>query len=94
MRLGELNRHRVETESGRKLGRVHDVRAEQRGTRLVLIGLCVGPSGFAEHFGLPFDLAWRRRRSSRLGAPPIPWSDIVRAAGERIIVRDSGEPES
>jgi sporulation protein YlmC with PRC-barrel domain len=90
MRLGELNRHHVETESGRKLGRVHDVRAEQRGTRLVLIGLCVGPSGFAEHFGLPFGLA-RRRRSSRLGAAPIPWSDIVRVAGERIIVRDSAD---
>ena len=91
MRLGELNRKHVFTESGQRLGRVHDVRGELRGSRLVVTGLLVGRTGLVEHFGLRFGRA-QRGRKSRLAAPPIPWTAVVRVAKDRIVVRDGAAP--
>ena len=86
MRLGELNRKRVVTESGERLGRMHDVCGELRGSRLVLTGIVVGPAGFVEHFGLRFG------RKGPLAAAAIPWTAVVRVAKDRIVVRDDAAP--
>jgi sporulation protein YlmC with PRC-barrel domain len=90
VRFGELNRKHVVTESGRRLGRVHDVCGELRGSRLVITGLLVGPAGYAEHLGLRFGAGTRGRKSRRT-ANAIPWADVLRVAGEQIVVRDGIE---
>jgi sporulation protein YlmC with PRC-barrel domain len=71
-------RRKVVTESGRKLGYCHDLRAELTAQTLEVTGLCVGRSGLVEHFGL--------RAHSRHDA--VPWSAVVRIEGDRIVVRD------
>jgi sporulation protein YlmC with PRC-barrel domain len=71
-------RREVVTESGRKLGHCHDLRAELSERTVKVTGLCVGRSGFVEHFGL--------RAHSRHNE--IPWSAVVRIEADRIVVRD------
>jgi sporulation protein YlmC with PRC-barrel domain len=71
-------RRKVVTESGRKLGYCHDLRAELTPRTLKVTGLCVGRSGLVEHFGL-------RAHARHDG---VPWSAVVRIEGDRIVVRD------
>ena len=79
--LSSLVRRKVVTESGRDLGRCYDLRAELTRSSLKVTGLCVGRSGFAEHFGA--GSADRTR-----GHEPIPSNAVVRIDGDRIVVRD------
>ncbi len=90
MRLSELMTRKVVTESGRKLGHVHDVRATQRGSRLVVTGLLVGEHAFLEHFGFGMP---HRQRGGKLHtkALVVPVSAVVRVAPDRVIVRDGTE---
>jgi sporulation protein YlmC with PRC-barrel domain len=76
--LSSLLKREVETESGRSLGRCHDLRGELIGSKLRVTGLCVGKE------------AW----FARLGARShdrhvvVPWEAVVRIEGRRIVVRD------
>jgi sporulation protein YlmC with PRC-barrel domain len=76
--LSSLLRRHVVTEGGESLGRVYDLRGEVTATKLRVVGLCVGRRGFAEHLGM-------RSHSSH---STIPWEDVVRIEGDRIVVRD------
>jgi sporulation protein YlmC with PRC-barrel domain len=83
--FSSLTGREVATESGRRLGRCRDLRAEVRGSRLVVVGLVVGVRGLFERLGL--------------GAPPVrtpdlvAWKAVVRIEGDRILVRDEAELE-
>jgi sporulation protein YlmC with PRC-barrel domain len=90
MRLSELLHRELRTESGRTLGHVHDVRAEQRGDRLVITGVIVGRHALLEHFGIglaPGQSGSNRRTSKGV----VPWSAVVRVLGDAVIVRDGTE---
>jgi sporulation protein YlmC with PRC-barrel domain len=66
------------TESGRSLGRCHDVRGELTGTTLRLTGLCVGRGALLDRLGI----GGHDRHDT------IPWDAVVRIEGKRIVVRD------
>jgi sporulation protein YlmC with PRC-barrel domain len=91
MRLSELLRRKVRTESGRELGHVHDVRAEQRGDRLLITGVIVGRHALLEHFGIGLSPG-RPGPKLRTSANVVPWSAVVRLAPDALIVRDDTEP--
>jgi sporulation protein YlmC with PRC-barrel domain len=76
--LSSLQRRQVETESGRLLGRCHDLRGEVVGSKLRITGLCVGPRAWLGHLGI--------RGHNRHTV--IPWDAVVRIEGKRIVVRD------
>ncbi len=90
MRLSELLHRKVETESGRRLGHVHDVRAERRGERLLITGLIVGKSALLEHFGIRLGSA-RTDTKLRTGAKTVPWDAVLRLSSGRVLVRDGTE---
>ncbi|MFL5954530.1 MAG: hypothetical protein ACJ76I_10530 [Gaiellaceae bacterium] len=68
---------KVETESGLRLGRCHDLRGELDGSRLEVVGLCVGRSGWFDRLGI------QSRHHDE-----VAWSSIVRMESDRIVVRD------
>ena len=76
--LSELQQRKVQTESGRSLGRCHDLRGEFVGAKLRVTGLCVGRKGWLSHLGV--------RSHERHDV--IAWAAVVRIEGKRIIVRD------
>jgi sporulation protein YlmC with PRC-barrel domain len=76
--LSSLLRRKVITESGRSLGRCHDLRGELTASKLRITGLCVGRGAWAEHLGI-------RGHDAH---DTIPWSAVVRIEGKRIIIRD------
>jgi sporulation protein YlmC with PRC-barrel domain len=90
MRLSELLHRKVVTESGRNLGHVHDLRAEQRGDRLVLTAVLVGRRALLEHFGLGVG-AGTQGTKLRTSAGSVPWDAVVRFSSRTIIVRDGTE---
>ena len=73
----------VETQSGRRLGKVRDLRASlgQRGPTVETI--VVGRRGFLEHLGIG------RTASHRPDA--VPWEAVMRIEGKRIVVADGTE---
>jgi sporulation protein YlmC with PRC-barrel domain len=71
----------VETESGRRLGRCHDLRATVGRGRPTVEAIVVGRRGLLEHFGVV-------RMQSR---DAVPWDAVVRVEGDRIVVRDGTE---
>ena len=77
--LSSLLRRRVVTESGRELGRCYDLRGELTATKLRVTGLCVGGRAWLEHLGV--------RGHDR--HTTIPWDEVVRVEGKRIVVRDA-----
>ena len=90
MRLSELLGRRVVTESGRKLGHVHDVRAVRRGDRLLVTAVVVGRHGVFEHFGLGVGPG-RHGIKVRETANLVPWEAVVRVASGKLVVRDGTE---
>jgi sporulation protein YlmC with PRC-barrel domain len=76
--LSSLQRRKVETESGRTLGRCYDLRGELTDTELRVTGLCVGPQAWLSHIGV----------RSHDQHTVIPWQSVVRIEGTRIVVRD------
>jgi sporulation protein YlmC with PRC-barrel domain len=90
MRLSELLHRTVETESGRKLGHVHDVRAERRGDRLLITGVCVGRRALLEHFGIGLKHG-QRGMKMRTAAQIVPWDAVVRLSSGKVIVADGTE---
>jgi sporulation protein YlmC with PRC-barrel domain len=86
MRFSELLDRKIVTESGQRLGRVHDVRGQLAGGRLRVTGLVAGRLGILERYGV----STRRggpRQAKEHGHPAIPWERVVRV-GPEIVVRD------
>jgi sporulation protein YlmC with PRC-barrel domain len=79
--LSSLLRREVVTESGRGLGRCYDLRGELSATKLRVTGLCVGPRAWLAHLGA-------RKHDSQT---TIPWDEVVRIEGKRIVVRDADD---
>jgi sporulation protein YlmC with PRC-barrel domain len=78
----------VHTESGERLGHVHDLRAELSASSLRITGLVVGGLGFVERLGLGAPESQDRIRSHDV----VPWSAVVRADRRGVIVREGTEP--
>jgi sporulation protein YlmC with PRC-barrel domain len=76
--LSSLLRRQVVTESGRSLGRCHDLRGELTARKLRITGLCIGDRAWLEHLGI------RAQKAHTV----IPWEAVVRIEGKRIVVRD------
>jgi len=88
MRLSELLRREVVSESGLRLGHVHDLRGELEDGRLRVTGLVVAGRGFLERFGVGTGGSGGANRAKVHGHPAIPWERVVRV-GLEIVVRDS-----
>lgn len=88
MRLSELLGLPVRTESGERLGRVHDVRAELTPRKLEVTGLVVGRVGVLERLGIGAPLAGERLRARDM----IQWQEVVRADRRGVVVRDAAGP--
>ena len=86
MRLSELLGLAVSTESGERLGVVHDVRAELRPRSLAVTGVVVGAAGVLERLGV----GMLRRGGTDHGV--VAWSDVVRADHRGVVVRDGVAP--
>jgi sporulation protein YlmC with PRC-barrel domain len=90
MLLSELLHREVETESGRRLGHVHDVRAERRNGSLVLTSVIVGRRALLEHFGIGLGRA-RTGTKLRTGSGTVPWGAVVRLTSGKVVVEDGTE---
>ncbi|HEV8687726.1 MAG TPA: PRC-barrel domain-containing protein [Gaiellaceae bacterium] len=88
MKLSDLLGVSVHTESGERLGHVHDVRAELTASSLRITGLVVGGMGLLERLGLGAPESQDRLRSHNV----VPWSAVVRADRRGVVVRDGTEP--
>jgi sporulation protein YlmC with PRC-barrel domain len=84
MRLTDFLNVQVVTESGDKLGRVHDLRAERAPRTLKVTGLIIGKLGLLERLGVGAPESGARIRTRDV----IPWSAVVRADRRRVVVRD------
>ena len=87
MRLGELLGREVVTESGERLGRVHDVQGELEEGRLRVTALVARAPGILERFGVGPVGKGGARRAKRHGQAAIAWERIVRV-GRDVVVRD------
>jgi sporulation protein YlmC with PRC-barrel domain len=87
MRLSELLNRKVVTESGRSLGRIHDVHGELSRGRLRVTGLTTGEMGFRERFGIGTTGSGGPPDAKFHGHAVIPWSRVVRVRAE-VVVRD------
>jgi sporulation protein YlmC with PRC-barrel domain len=87
MKLSELLGASVHTESGERLGHVHDVRAELTSSSLRITGLVVGGVGLLERLGLGAPESQDHIRSHDV----VPWSAVVRADRRGVVVRDGTE---
>ena len=84
MRLSDLLGLSVHTESGERLGRVHDVRAELTSNEARVTGLVVGPLGVLERLGFGDPKSRALVRSKDI----VRWSAVVRADRRGVVVRD------
>ena len=82
--LSSLLRRQVVTESGRSLGRCHDLRGELTATNLRITGLCIGGRAWLQHLGI------RAQKPHTF----VPWEAVVRIEGKRIVVRDDALAEA
>jgi sporulation protein YlmC with PRC-barrel domain len=89
--LTSFRRRAIVTDSGRKLGRCHDVRAEILTTGVRVAGLVVGRHGLFEHFGIGGEASASSERVR--DSDVVPWEAVVRIEGDRIVVRDEAAPE-
>jgi sporulation protein YlmC with PRC-barrel domain len=93
--LSSIHKRKIVTESGRKVGRCYDIRAELTQSSLRITGLVVGRRGRLEHFGV-------RGQAGAIGvrgqagataervrdSDVIPWDAVVRFERQTIVVRD------
>ena len=87
MRLSELLNRKVVSESGQRLGHVHDVRGELVGGRLRVTGLCAGKLGILERYGVAIHGSGGPEQAKVHGHPVIPWDRVVHVGAE-IVIRD------
>jgi sporulation protein YlmC with PRC-barrel domain len=76
----------VHSESGEKLGRVHDLRAQSDGDGWLLIGLVIGGGGVLARLG-----ATGTVDGATHAGQVIPWQEIKDLQPGRIIVLDQSE---
>ena len=88
MRVSDLLNVEVRSESGERLGRVHDLRAELTPRTLKVKGLVVGKFGLLERLGVGAPQSGARIRTRDV----VPWSAVIRADRRGIIVRDGTKP--
>ena len=88
MRVSDLLSVEVRTESGERLGRVHDLRAELTSRTLKVTGLVVGRLGLLERLGVGAPESGARIRTHDV----LSWSAVVRADRRGIVVRDGTKP--
>jgi sporulation protein YlmC with PRC-barrel domain len=93
MRLSELLHRKVVSESGERLGRVHDVRGELVGGRLQVTGLVAGELGILERFGIGTYGTGGPGEAKVHGHPVIAWERVVRV-GAVVVVRDESPRRS
>ena len=87
MRMSELLKRKVVSESGLSHGKVHDIRGELEGGRLRVTGLACGSLGLLERYGVGTGGSGGANAAKVHGHPVIPWERVVRV-GERIVIRD------
>jgi sporulation protein YlmC with PRC-barrel domain len=90
MRMSELLRREVVDESGRRLGRIHDVRGELVGGRLRVTGLVPATGGILERYGIGTHGSGGPEEAKVHGHSVIPWKDVVRV-GQQVVVRDRAD---
>jgi sporulation protein YlmC with PRC-barrel domain len=88
VRLSELLGVGVSTESGERLGHVHDVRADLTSRSVKVKGVLVGRVGLLERLGLGAPHSTFRRHGQDL----VPWTAVVRADRRGVVVRDDAKP--
>lgn len=86
MLLSELLGKEVVDESGRKLGRVHDLRGELVGRRLHIVGLVPAGGGVLERYGIGTGGSGGPESAKVHGHAVIPWSAVLRV-GPQVVVR-------
>jgi sporulation protein YlmC with PRC-barrel domain len=84
MKLSDVLGLSVRTESGERLGRVHDVRAELSSRSVRVTGLVVGGLGILERLGLGAPSSALRIRSDDV----LEWSRVVRVDRRGVVVKD------
>ena len=89
MKVSDLLGVSVRTESGERLGRVHDLRAELEGKKPRVTGICVGKLGLVERLGIGAPTSAARVRTHDV----IAWADVVRADRRGVVVRDGAKPK-
>jgi sporulation protein YlmC with PRC-barrel domain len=87
MRLSVLLNRKVVTESGRRLGRVHDVRGELVAGRVRVTGLIAGKLGILERYGVATHGSGGPGQAKVHGHPVILWERVVHV-GSEVVVRD------
>ena len=87
MRLSELLKREVVTESGQSHGKVHDIRGELEGGRLRITGLACGSMGFLERYGAGTGGTGGPGNAKVHGHPAVPWSRVLRV-GTKLVIRD------
>ena len=88
MRLSELLKREVVTESGLSHGKVHDIRGELgRSGRLRVTGLACGPMGFLERYGVGTGGTGGPSHAKVHGHPAILWTRVLRV-GAKLVIRD------
>jgi sporulation protein YlmC with PRC-barrel domain len=73
----------VVTESGRRLGACHDLRASIGRGRPTVEAIVVGRRGLLEHLGIG--------KAAQHRPDAVPWEAVVKVEGNRIVVRDGTE---
>jgi sporulation protein YlmC with PRC-barrel domain len=89
MRLSDLLNVEVRTESGERLGRLHDLRAELTSRSVKINGLCVGGGGLLERLGISSPESGGRIHVHDV----VPWSAVLHADRRGIVVRDGTKPK-
>jgi sporulation protein YlmC with PRC-barrel domain len=89
MNASDLLGLRVTTESGERLGRVHDLRGDLTSRSLHVTGLVVGRLGLLERLGLGAPKSALRLASEDV----VDWKSVVRADRRGIVVRDDAKPQ-
>jgi sporulation protein YlmC with PRC-barrel domain len=87
VRLSAILGFEVATESGERLGRVHDLRAELTASSLRVTGLVVGGAGLLERLGIGAPESTLRIRAHDV----VPWQDVVRLDRRGVVVRDGAQ---
>ena len=87
MRLSELLKREVVTESGGSHGKVHDIRGELGDGHLRITGLACGHMGFLERYGVGTDGTGGPSHAKVHGHPAVPWDRVLRV-GRKLVIRD------
>ena len=85
MRLTDLINCCCVTEDGRVLGRVFEFRAHKRDGQLEIDDLLLGRHALIERYGAGRHRPSHRRKGDTVHE--VPWKDVVRIDGRRIVVR-------